>query len=113
MGSSRERHRAEGLVHGWREDAIAIMDEETIGAVHWQTVSELLDRPFRSGVVGEIPVHDSACADVEEGEDVQPLKGGRHHDDEVAGEDATGMIVEERRPRLGGRPPRRWGRGGM
>ena len=30
-----ERHRAEGLVHGWCEDAIAIMDEETMGAAHW------------------------------------------------------------------------------
>ena len=28
-----ERHRPKGLVHGWREDAIAIMDQEAIGAI--------------------------------------------------------------------------------
>jgi hypothetical protein len=51
-------------------------------------------------MVGEIPVHDLACANVEQDEHVQSLKGGRHHDEEVAGEHGAGMIVEERRPRL-------------
>jgi hypothetical protein len=74
------------------------MDKETISAIERETVSELLDRPFRSGVVSEIPVHDPACADVDEDEHIQPLKGGRHHDEEVAGEDRIGMIVEEGRP---------------
>ena len=96
-----ERHRPKGLVHGRREDAIAIMDEKAIRAIQRQTVPELLNRPFRRGVVGEIPVHDPAGADVEENEDVQPLKGGRHHDEEVAGEYGAGMIAQERGPRLG------------
>jgi hypothetical protein len=94
------RHRPKGLVHGWLEDAIPILDEEAIRAVYRQTIPDLLDRPFRVGVVGEIPVHDPACADVEADEHVQPLKGGRHHDEEVTGEYGAGMIVEERRPRL-------------
>jgi hypothetical protein len=51
------------------------VEEEAIGAIQRQTVSELLDRLFRTGVVGEIPVHEPASADVEEDEDVQPLKG--------------------------------------
>ena len=58
----------------WREDAIAIMDDEAIGALQRQTVPELLDRPFRRGMVGEIPVHDPACADVEEDEHIESLK---------------------------------------
>jgi len=74
------------------------MNEEAIGAIQRQAVSELLDRPFRPRVVGEIPVHDPACADVEKDEHVQPLEGGRHHDEEVAGEDGAGVIVEECRP---------------
>jgi hypothetical protein len=89
------------------------MDEEAIGAIQRQTVPELLDRPFRPGAVGEIPVHDSACADVEEDEHVQPLKGGRHDDEEVAGEYGAGMIVEERRPRLGRSATTSLGRDGM
>ena len=28
-----ERHRPKGLVHGWREDAIAIMDEKAMDAI--------------------------------------------------------------------------------
>jgi hypothetical protein len=63
--------------------------------------------------VGEIPMHDSACADVEEDEHVQPLKSGRHDDEEVAGEYGTGMIVEERRHDWADRPSRRLGRDGM
>jgi hypothetical protein len=52
----------------------------------------------RSYLVGEIPVHDSACADVEYHEDTQPLKGRGHDDEEVAGEHDAGMIMEERCP---------------
>jgi hypothetical protein len=55
----------ESLIHGWRETAITIMDEEPIAAMQRKPVSKLLRRPFRRGVVSEIPVHDSACADVE------------------------------------------------
>jgi hypothetical protein len=62
------------------------MDEEAIRAIQRQTVPELLDRPFRSGVVGQIPVHDPAGADVEEDEHAYPLEGGGDHDEEVAGE---------------------------
>jgi hypothetical protein len=64
------RHRTKGFVHGRREDAIAIMDEEPVGAIQRQAVSKLLDRPFRRGVFREIPVHDLACADVEDDEDI-------------------------------------------
>ena len=76
------------------------MDDEAIGALQRQTVPELLDRPFRLGMVGEIPVHDPACADVEEDEHIESLKSGRDHDEEVAGEDSAGVIVEECRPCL-------------
>ena len=50
------------------------MDDEAIGALQRQTVPELLDRPFRLGMVGEIPVHDPACADVEEDKHLESLK---------------------------------------
>ena len=76
------------------------MDAEAIGTIQRQTVPELLDRPLGPGMFGEIRVHDPAGADVEENEDVEPLKGGRHHDEEVAGENGAGMIVHQRRPRL-------------
>ena len=90
-----------GLVHGRREDAVTIMNEKAIRPIQGKAISELLDRPCCRGVVGEIPVHDPACADVEKDEHVQSLKGGRHHNEEVAGEYGAGMVVQEHRPRLG------------
>lgn len=80
-------------------DAIAIMDEKAIDAIQRKPVPKLLDGPFRCGMFGEIPVHDPACADVEDDKDVQPLKGGRHHDEEVEREYGASVIAEERRPR--------------
>ena len=77
------------------------MDEEAVGAIHRQTVPKLLDGPLRCRVLSEIPVHDSACANVENHEDVQPLKGGGYYDEGVAGEDDAAVIVEEGRLRLG------------
>lgn len=58
--------------------------DEVITAIQRQTIPDLLNRPFRPGMVREIPVHDPACADVQEHEQVQPLKVGSHRDEEVA-----------------------------
>jgi hypothetical protein len=77
------------------------MDEKAKSAIQRKTVAELLDCRIRRGVVGETPVHDPACRDIEDHEDVQSSKRGGHHDEEVAREYRVGMIVEKRRPRLG------------
>ena len=73
------------------------MDEKAIRAIQ--------GRPFRNCWIVHAAVGWSVrfqCttrrADVEDDEDVQPLKGGGHHDEEVAGEYGAGMIVEERGP---------------
>jgi hypothetical protein len=100
-------------VHGRREDAIAIMNEKARRAIQRKTVPKLLDGPFRPGVFGEIPVHHPACADVEDDKDAQSLKGGGHHEEEVAGQYGAGMIAEERRPRLGRSATTAPGRDGM
>jgi hypothetical protein len=89
-----ERHRPKGLVHGWREDAIAIVDQETIGAIQRQTVPELLDRC--TGISPTIPGRNGRTVRVRPARHRHTpdrLKGGRHHDEEVAGEHGAGMIV--------------------
>ena len=91
----------QSLVDGGREDAIAIVDEQAIGAIQRRPSRNCWIVHSGGGVAGEIPVHDPACADVEKDEDVELLKGGGHDDEEVAGEYGAGVIVEERRPRLG------------
>jgi hypothetical protein len=77
------------------------LDEKAILAIQRKAVAELLNGPLRRGVVGEIPMHDAACADVEDDKDVPPLKGSRDRDEEVTGENGAGMIAQERGPCLG------------
>jgi len=89
-----ERHRPKGFVNGGREDAVTIVDEHAIHAIERQAVAELLDGPVCRGMLGEIPVHDSACVDVEGDKDVQPLKRGRDHDEEVASEHGAGRCLQ-------------------
>jgi hypothetical protein len=75
------------------------MDDDTSTCgIERKAVPELLDGPFRRRVFRQIPVHDPACAGVEDDEDVQPLKRGGHDEEEVAGENGAGVIVEERCP---------------
>lgn len=66
------------------EEAVAIV-EETVPGIEREAVPELLNRPF---------------GDVEDDEDVNPLKRGGHHHEEVAREHIAGMIPEKRCPRL-------------
>ena len=89
-----------GLVHGRREDAVAVVYEEPIGGVQRETVPKLLYRPSGRRVCGDIPVHHAARRDVEQDKDVQPLKRRGHDQEEVAGEHGTRMIVEEGGPGL-------------
>lgn len=95
-----ERHRSECLVDSGREGAVAVVENEPMGSVQWDTVPELLDRPFGCRVVGNVPVQNSSCGDVDEDEDVQPAKRGRDDQEEVAGEDGAGVIDETVRPSL-------------
>jgi hypothetical protein len=81
-----QRHRTKGIVDGGCEDVIAIVDEEPKGAVKRHAVPKLLDRPFRCGLVSEIPVHHTTRGDVEDDEDVNPPKSGGHDHEEVARE---------------------------
>ena len=96
-----QTHGFKGPVDLFRVNRVAIVDHESVPLVARYNHPKLLDGPLRRGVFSEIPVHDPAYADVEDDEDGQPLKGGGHHDEEVAGEYGAGMIAEKRRTRLG------------
>jgi hypothetical protein len=100
VNSIKPSCRTYGVVHGWCEDAIAVVSDEPMRALKRDAVPKLLNGPGGRGMRGDIPVHDSACRDVEEDEDVQPLKCGRDDQEEVAREHSTRMIVEECGPAL-------------
>jgi hypothetical protein len=83
------------------------VDHESTGRIERQIVPELLDRPFSGRVLGDVPVQDSPCSDIEYDEDVQALERSRYDHREVAREDRARMVVEERGPRLR-RPTAAW-----
>ena len=82
------------------EDAVAVVDEEAVAVVVGDRLAELLRRPRRGRVVGDIDVEDAAAADLHGHEDVEHAEGGRHRDEEVAGHDRRGVVAHERRPAL-------------
>ena len=96
-----QRHGVQCIVNCWREDAVAIMHEEAIGPIDGKTVPELLDCPLRRGMPVEVPVHDPPGCDVQDDEDIDALKRGGHHHEEVAGQYANCMVPEERGAGLG------------
>jgi hypothetical protein len=48
------------------------------------TRSDLLHGPFGCRMFRDVPVHDTACADIEDDEDVDEAEGRGDHDEEIA-----------------------------
>ena len=61
---------------------------------------ELLDRPFRRGMSGDIVMEDSTGAQFHDYKYVQGAECGRDHDEEVTGDDHLGMVTDETQPTL-------------
>ena len=66
--------------------------------------AELLDRPRRRRMLGDVPVKDSTRADLEDDEDVEDSETDRHRREEVTGDDRVRMVPDKRGPPLGLRP---------
>ena len=60
-----------------------------------QEFAELLSGPLGSRMIRHIAVRDPARADLDRDKDVQDLERRGHRGEEVAGDDATCMIVKE------------------
>ena len=63
---------------------------------------QLLQGPFRAGMIGDIAVQDSASAQFHENEHIQDTKSGCDHDEEVAGHHrlcviASGWLLQRNR----------------
>jgi hypothetical protein len=67
---------------------------------------ELRSVPIGSRMICHIAVKNPPRTDFDRDKDVQDLKRSGHRDEQVAGDDGTRMIVNERRPTLTGRLPR-------
>ena len=76
------------------------MDDEIIPVLPWNTLPELLQRPFCRRMRGDIAVDNPTRPDFDNREDVKDAKGRRHHYKEIAGHDRLCLVVHESQPSL-------------
>ena len=96
-------HRRDRPVDRWRKDAIPIVENEAVPRFRRDDFAELLNRPFRGGMLRHMPVKDATRTDLEDDEDIEDAKADGHGRKEVTGHDGVRMIPHKRRPPL--RPP--------
>lgn len=78
------------------------MQQIVWGCVPREGLGNLLGRPFRGGMGGDVEMNHAAPMMGQNDEDKQNLKAqGRHHE-EIHRDQLLQMTVEERTPRLGG-----------
>src|SRR5215510_7112481 len=97
-----EPQMAYAVVELGREDAIAVMHEEAIAMVHWDRLTQLLERPVGRGMRRHIAVENAARGMLHHDKHVEQAKGRRHDHAEVTSDDCRGMIADKRPPALGG-----------
>jgi len=84
-----------------REDAIPVMEEETVAMVRRDRFAQLLQRPDRRGVRRDIDVEDAPRGVFHHDKHVEQAKGRRDHYTEVTGHDRPRMIAHKGAPALG------------
>ena len=101
-------HIGHRLVEFLREDAVPVVEHESVAMIVPECLAELLQGPVRGGMGGHIGVEDSPRANLYDHEHVQSAERDRDHGEEVAGHDCLGVIADERQPSLLTiwRPPR-------
>jgi len=87
-----QRWRAFLRNHG---EAIAAMNFFTV-----PTLPEVLERPIRSRMSGDVDLGNPARSRLPDHEDVKYAKTGRHGDEEVAARNPLGMVADKRPPTL-------------
>jgi hypothetical protein len=93
-------HRLEGGIELRRIDAIPVMHDKPIRRLTRDDFSELLECPVSGGVSRNVEVSDPARSHFQDHEDVEHSKCGSDRDEEVAGQNALGMVADERHPTL-------------
>src|SRR5271167_1703574 len=78
----------------------AVVNEESVGFLTGDDLPELLQGPLCGGMSGDVEVSDPASAHFHDHEDVQHPKSGRHGDEEIASQNALGMVADKGHPTL-------------
>ena len=85
------------------ENAVAVMEQETVGMVSGNCFAQLLQGPRRCRMRRDIGMHDAARGMVHDDEYVEEAKGCCDHHAEITGHDGLGMIAHKGLPSLGRR----------
>ena len=88
------------LSNSFGEDAIPIVDHESVRMVAWQRLPQLLQGPFCGGMSGHVVVENSPRSYFHDHEDVKSAETGRDRDKEVACHDHLGVVADEGEPSL-------------
>src|SRR5260370_18761977 len=84
------------LVDFLGEDAVSIVDDESVRMIARQRFPELLlERPFRRGMGSDVLVENLTRSDLHHDQDVEGTECGSDHHEEVAGHNDLGMVADE------------------
>ena len=83
-----------------------VVNEISMAGFSIQELAELLSGPIGIRMICHIVVKNPPRTSLDRDEDVQDLKRSGHRGEQVAGDDRTRMIVNQRRPTLTRRLPR-------
>jgi hypothetical protein len=83
---------------GWRENAVAVMDEKTVAMVRGDGFPQLLQCPRCGGVDCHIAMHDPSGLMFDNNQDVEQPKRCCHDDTEVTGQNRCCMVSNKGRP---------------
>jgi len=85
-------------------DGVPIVEDEPVGVRHREDFPELLERPGRRGVRGDVDVDQPPAPHLQRHEDVQDPERRGHRDAAVTGDEGLGVIPDEGGPPLSRRP---------
>jgi len=94
---------ADALVKLLREDAIAVVNQESVGMVSRNRFAELLESPRRGRMRRDMGMQDAARGMLHDDEHLEEPKGCCDHHTEITGHDGLGMIAHKGLPALGRR----------
>src|ERR1700746_1235484 len=81
------------------------MDQESVGMIARNRFAKLLQGPGRRWMRGDVAMYDAPCPDLHQEEHIESSKPSGHHDQEIAGDDGLGVIVDKCPPVLRRCPP--------
>ena len=92
----------EFMVQAHGEDGIPVVNEKSVRMVAGQCLAELLERPCRCRMIGDVHMKQAARADLHGNEHIQDSETGSDHSEEVTGDNRFRVIADERGPALRG-----------